>query len=133
MPMLDVMDVLLDPDFCEELTIQRRQQGTDAKGRAALTVTTIDPKPFGVVEPVADQPMVRGPDQQNLPRLLSVHTPFRLRGPSRDGAGVDFQPDLIIWNGDPYVVNKVQDYSHYGAGWVQADCSSEAATERPPA
>ncbi|SRR5258708_11405473 len=133
MPDIDVTDVLDDPMFCELLTIQRRQETVNAKGRATTNVVVIDPAPIGVVQPVSDQPLQRGPDQQNLPRLLEVHTPFRLRSASRQGTGEQYQPDRIVWNGDTYVVNKVQDYSRYGAGWVQADCSSDVATERPPA
>lgn len=126
MPDIDVSDVLLDPEFCEVLTVQRRAESL-LKGRSTLTVTTISPAPVGVVIPQNDSPMVRGPDQQSLPRLIQVHTPFRLRGIS-----TGFQPDLITWKGAPYVVNKVQDFSSYGQGFIQADCSSEASTEPPP-
>lgn len=131
MPDLDVTDILSDPDFCETLTIKRRAQTVGTNGRASTTTTTISPPPVGVVQPVSDQPLVRGPDQQNLPRLLEVHTPFRLRSASRSG-GVTYQPDILVWNGDDYIVNKVQDWSRYGAGWVQADCSSIASTDAAP-
>lgn len=127
MPSLDVTDILLDPDFCEELVVQRRAETINGKGRAQKAVTVIDPAPFGVVLPQNDVPMQRGPDQQNLPRLLQVHTPFRLRGPAPG-----FQPDIIIWNGDPFVVNKVHDFSRFGQGFIQADCSSMSTIDQAP-
>lgn len=126
MPLINVTDILLDSDFCELLTVQRRAESL-VKGRSTLAVTTISPAPVGVVIPQNDSPMVRGPDQQNLPQLIQVHTPFRLRG-----ASTGYQPDLIVWNGASYVVNKVQNFSHYGGGFIQADCSSMASTEPPP-
>lgn len=132
MPQLDVTDVLLDPDFCEVLTVKRRTQ-TMLKGRPQITTVDVDPAPVGVVLPQNDAPLQRGPDQQHLPRLYQVHTPFRLRSASKDPTGADLPPDLIIWNGDTLVVNKVQDFSHYGAGWVQADCSSMDPVDNEPA
>lgn len=126
MPDIDVSDILLDPDFCELLTVTRRAE-TMVKGRSTTTPTTISPQPVGVVIPQNDSPMMRGPDQQNLPRLIQVHTPFRLRG-----ASAGYQPDLITWKGADYVVNKVQDFSSYGGGFIQADCSSVASTEPAP-
>jgi galactose-6-phosphate isomerase len=132
MPDLDVTDIILDPDFCETLIVKRREENL-VKGRSTLTVTVIDPAPVGVVLPVDDQPLVRGPDQQNLPRLLEVHTPFRLRGAAKDpGTGKQYQPDIITWNGDDFVVNKVQDYSRFGQGFIQADCSSVDSIDNAP-
>lgn len=133
MPNLDVSDVLLDPDFAETLTVTRRTV-TLVKGRATFTSSTVSPAPIGVVIPQSDVPMQRGPDQQHLPRLFQVHTPYRLRGPSKDPVtGNDLPPDLIIWNGDTLVVNKVQDFSHFGPGFIQADCSSTDAIDNEPA
>ncbi|MDB5448419.1 MAG: putative phage head-tail adaptor [Phenylobacterium sp.] len=125
MPALDVSDILLDPDFCEVLTVIRRLQ-TLVRGRATTTETTITPAPVGVVLAQSDAPIQRGPDQQNLPRLIQVHTPFRLRSASKDPvSGLVYQPDIIVWGGDRFVVNKVQDFSRYGRGFLQADCSSQ--------
>lgn len=129
MPDIDVSDLLLDPDFAEALTIQRRAQ-TLLKGRASVSPVTISPAPYGVVIPQNDAPMLRGPDQQTLPQLIQVHTQFRLRGPSKDPATGDaYQPDLIIWQGTTFVVNKVQNFSRFGAGFIQADCSSINQTD----
>jgi galactose-6-phosphate isomerase len=126
MPRLDVTDVLLDPDFCETLTVLRRAEGVSSKGRVTTTETTITPAPVGVVIAQSDQPIQRGPDQQNLPRLIEIHTPFRLRSASKDPiSGAVYQPDIIVWGGDRFVVNKTMDFSRYGRGFIQADCSSQ--------
>lgn len=126
MPDLDVDDIMLDPDFCEPLTVKRRAEVL-VKGRPTGSATTISPAPFGVVIAQDDSPMIRGPDQQSLPQLIEVHTPFRLRG-----ASTGYQPDLVTWNGADYVVNKVMNFSKYGQGFIKAQCSSVASTEPPP-
>lgn len=127
MPNLDLSDLTFDPDFAERLMIVRRFEDVGDNGRLQTQDRLIRPKPFGVVLPQADAPMVRGPDQQNLPRLIQIHTKFRVRGVS-----VDWQPDKIWWKGGWYVVNKVQDYSSFGRGMIQADASSISSTEKPP-
>lgn len=125
MPALDVSDLILDPDFCEVLTIYRREQVMDSLGRATVTPVLIAPAPYGVVEPQDDQPLQRGPEQQNLPQLLEVHTQFRLRSASLDPATSKlYQPDVIVWNGDQFLVNRVINWSKYGRGFIRAACSS---------
>lgn len=127
MPDLDVSEVLLDPDFAETLTVMRRTEAISGHGRATITEVEVSPAPVGVVIPQNDAPVQRGPDQQTLPSLLQVHTPFRLRSVA---PGV--QPDVVIWNGDRYVVNKVYNFSHYGRGFIAADCSSQDLADNPP-
>jgi hypothetical protein len=125
MPLLDVSDIILDPDFCEFLTVYRREEVVDTKGRATVTPVLITPAPIGVVEPQDDLPLQRGPDQQNLPQLLEVHSQFRLRSASNDpSTGKNYQPDVIVWNGDQFLVNRVMNWSKFGKGFIRAQCSS---------
>lgn len=126
MPLIDVAELLTDPDFVEPITVIRRQQLISEQGR----VSTVNQSYDGVlasVQPQSDAPMIRGPEQQNLPGLISVHTQFRIRGISPN-----YQPDLVVWNGTTFVVNKVFNWSHYGLGYVRAECSSMDSTDQPP-
>lgn len=125
MPFLDVSDVLLDPMFCEELTIYRRLQAVSNKGRASTTDTLVSPKPYGVVLPVDAGDLERAPDDQYGPKVLEIHSPFRFRSASTNAAGSQqYQPDRITWNGGTYLCLKVHDFSRYGAGFTQADFAS---------
>jgi hypothetical protein len=126
MPLLDVSELLLDPDLGGEvLVVYRRTQNISAKGRVSAPPVLVAPAPVGNVQPLDAAPLVRGPDQQNLPKLLQVITNFRLRSASRDaGDTQEYQPDIVVWGGDQYVVNMVADWSRYGAGFVRAECSS---------
>lgn len=132
MPDIDLTDLLSDPDFAEELTVIRRRQVIDTvTGISTAQSNQVRPSPIGVVIPQADLPIQRGPDQQALPRLIEVHTNFRLRSASTDG-GRTYLPDFIVWNGDNFYVNRVYDYSKFGRGFVQADCSSQPAIATAP-
>lgn len=131
MPDIDVTDILFDTDVAEQLSITRREQVISTGGVVSTEPTTISPRPWGVVIPQADLATQRGPDQATLPRLLQVHTTFRLRGAS-NSSGASYLPDILTWNGDSYVVNKVQDYSHFGPGFIQADCSAQGAVQQAP-
>lgn len=132
MPNIDVSDLLSDPDFAEKLTVMRRLQVIDpVTGIASAEPNLIVPSPIGVVIPQADLPIQRGPDQQALPRLIEVHTKFRLRSASIAGNDT-YLPDFIVWNGDNFYVNRVYDYSHFGQGFIQADCSSQPTVAQAP-
>ncbi|HEX7826977.1 MAG TPA: hypothetical protein VF477_18895, partial [Mycobacterium sp.] len=83
------------------------------------------PAPWGVVLPQEDAPLIRGPDQQNMPRLLEIHTIYRLRGATRNAADTEqYQPDIVVWDGDQFILNKPFDLSHYGEGFVRCQLSS---------
>lgn len=127
MPDIDVSELLYDPDFCEQLSITRRSVSVGDNGRQTITSTAVSPAPFGVVVPQSDSTTLRGPDQQNLPRLIAVYTTFRLQ-PVAPG----FKADLIIWEGDTYIVNKVYPFNKMGSGFVGADCSSWDSTDEAP-
>lgn len=131
MPSIDVTELLLDLDFCEQLTVYRRLQNIDNYGRPSITPVLVTPAPYGVVEPQDDMPLQRGEDQQNLPQLLEVHTIFRLRSAGK-ASGVEYQPDVIVWNGTSFLVNKIINWSRYGVGFVRAQCSSTDAIDGVP-
>lgn len=128
MPDIDVSDILLDPDFTENfgITVLRRQEIIDTHGRVSVRTATYENVTASVI-PIADTPMIRGPEQQHLPQLIEVHTTFRLQG-----IAPGYQPDIVIWNNTQFVVNKVQNWSRYGGGFVQADCSSQQSVDQPP-
>lgn len=125
MPDIDVSELLLDPDFVETIQLTRRAEVIGNNGR--MTTSNTVHNIIASVQPQSDQPMIRGPDQQNLPQLIAVITKFRVR-PISPG----YQPDLVLWNGTIFVVNKVYNWSHYGQGYVKAECSSMDHLDQPP-
>jgi hypothetical protein len=125
MPSVDVTELLVDPDFAETVQVIRRQETITDKGRVQTVNQTFNV--VACVQPQSDQPMIRGPDQQNLPQLIEVISQWRLRG-----IAPGYQPDLVLWNGTQFVVNKVYNWGHYASGFVVAECSSMDHLDQPP-
>lgn len=129
MPQLDVSDVLLDPAIADVFDVTRRVQALTAKGR-----TTTSPSVFknvrGVVTAAHGNDLERLDDSQRMGRNMSVVTKFALRGPAQV-TGTKFQPDLVIWAGDTYVVKAVDPYERYGRGFVQAIIGSIDIIDAP--
>lgn len=137
MPDISVEDVLLDPDFCgcpaqnpdDGITVQRRLEIVDNHGRVSWQITAYQ----GVVASVIavgdnmDQSLTRGPDEMHVAASIEVHTKFMIQEPSPGVA-----PDRVIWNGTLFQVTKVLNHSRYGAGFVQANCTSVDFLDQPP-
>jgi hypothetical protein len=138
MPTLDVSELLTDDLFTETVTVLRRKE-TLVKGRPVLTVTTFS----GVLASIQPKDTViggnfveRAPDMEYRGSNLIAYTKFRLRGvalqavPSQPDA--DYQPDVVIWNGDHFLVGLTNDFSHFGAGYMQAELVSTEAVDYAP-
>ncbi|MBN3822349.1 hypothetical protein G3O00_01795 [Burkholderia sp. Ac-20384] len=116
MALLDVVDVLLDPDFMDMgLVCNRMTQITDAHGRAQNTPTATTFA--GVVTSDKGDLLHRNADGSRINGSITIHTPFRLI----DGSA-GFDADEIVWSGRAYTVVSVNDYSHFGRGFVCATC-----------
>lgn len=97
-----------------------------------------DPPICGSITPTGDNSLVREEAYEAQLESILVITPFRLRGPSKDNQGNSFQPDIVLWNGNSFVVRTLKDWTSYGAGQVEAECISVdlvqlAPGEAPPA
>lgn len=126
MAFLDVSDVLLDPELTDTFTVVRRAESVNAQGRSVVAPENIDA--FGVITVTGNNDLMRLPEEQRMGRHLSIVTKFRLRGPAPG-----FQPDALLWGGDTFVVQAIDPYPQYGAGFVQAICGSMDAIDQPTA
>lgn len=128
-PLLDVSDVLTDPMFVEPLLITRQNVTVGNNGRATVTQEVITPKPYGVVTSEADDDVIVGEDALLRPNMIRVTTKFRIQGPSKEG---ERDGDIVTWNGDPYIVMKIDNFSKWGAGFMTAVCQSMSSVDNPP-
>lgn len=127
MPLLDVSEVLSDPEFTETITVIRRAI-VMVKGRATVPAPVTYNDVVAVVNSGVSNLDRASGDQQNMPNKISVHTQFFLQGPAPG-----FEPDYVVYRGDNYIVTSLDDYSKYGDGFVRADCASVASIDSPPA
>lgn len=122
MPLLDVSDVLFDPDFMDtSLVCHRQVQTVDADN---FTKNTPQDIPFsGVVTVDRSLEARRMMEGQNISGAILVVTQFRL---TQGQPGTDSTPrldaDIVTYSGREYRVTFVDHYTRYGAGFVQAHC-----------
>lgn len=116
MALIDVSDVLIDPDFMDSITCTRYAQSVASTGMAANTATTSTF--YGVVTSESGDILDRTETGERVKGSIVVHTAFRLR----DGSGSSQTADMITWKGSTYTVSNVNDYSHFGRGFVSAIC-----------
>ncbi|CAI1547436.1 MULTISPECIES: head-tail adaptor [Serratia] len=122
MPLLDVTEVLLDPDFVDFSLVCRRQiQTTDDDN---FPINTPQEIPFtGVVTVDRSLEARRMAAGQNINGAILIVTQFRLtQGSKSVNDGPNLDADLVTYNGGLYRVTFVDPYTRYGAGFVQAHC-----------
>lgn len=112
MPFLDVSSVLLDPDFADRFTVIRRVESVSDYGRRVLSLTNLPA--VGVVTMASPDDLKRVPEGQTFDRTLSIVSKFPFFG-----ASVGYQPDLVLWYGDLYIVVALDPYPQFGAGFSQ--------------
>jgi hypothetical protein len=122
---VDVNDVLTDPSMRTEFSVVRRSESVGADGRSQMAEERIDDL-LGIIT-WADGDVESGEDLTRTGQAISIATPFSLRD-----ASFGFQPDLVVWNGEQYRVNRIKAHRHVGRGWTRATATSVRATDNPP-
>jgi hypothetical protein len=131
-PTLDVSELLSDPLFVEtEITVWRRKQVL-TKGRTTPEVVQVITNIAASIQPkdtaIGGNFTERGEDVQYRGSNLNIYTTFRVRSVSKEATGGPddgvYLPDVVIWNGDHFLVMLVNDWTHYGAGYMHAELSS---------
>lgn len=124
MALLDVSDVLLDPDFTDIFAVRRRMETVNSSGRSVVT-ERIFPNLIGVITAGSPSDLDRREDYQNMSRSLVIVCQFPLRGET-----TNYQPDIVVWKGSNYLVKHVDLYPQFGKGFYQAECSSMDKADR---
>ena len=116
MAQLDVTDILADPDFMDTgLECERLTQTITGDGLAVNTPTIL---PFSaVVTSDKGDMLVRLATGERAEGSITVHTRFTLNDGSTGQTA-----DIVRWRGRRYTVTLVNDYSHFGRGFVAATC-----------
>lgn len=130
MPMLDVSAALTNPYTLDKFDVQRRALATNNYGEPTITPTTIN-NVRGVVYPASPNDLRRLPEAQIMAQTIVVITRFALRGASKDGQAQEWEPDVVVWGGDNFLVIATNDYSQYARGFIYAICSSMDTTDAP--
>ena len=121
MALIDVSELLTDPDFTNSVTLIRRSSTVNSYGENVMveTSSTIT----AVVQAVGTETLERVPEGARLSDLLDVFYKGALHAESPGGYA-----DVIVWGGKRYqVFEVVEDFMNFGAGFTKAVCKLEAA------
>jgi|GEM_PF-801361 len=131
MPFLDVTGLLSDPDLADTFDVIRRQEqvGQDGVSRILLTVFK---GVVGVVSPASPNQLQQTPDGRRMQNAVTVVTTFRLQGVAKDEVQRTYQPDLVRWSSDLYQVRAINEYTRFGAGFVEAVSEAVDTQDLPP-
>lgn len=129
MPLLDVSELALDPDFADTFTVTRRVESFD-HGRL-VPMPTDYPNVIGVVCMAGPNDLKRLPEGQYSGKIISIVSTFRLMLSGQVG-GTTYQPDVITWHGSKYLVIWVDDYTQFGGGQIEAMAESMTTQDPPP-
>lgn len=117
-PWLDVSDALLEPNFTDNnITVHRRTQIVNNYGETGSS-TQIFKKVLAVVTTPGPNSLVRETDQENAGKIVTIISKFRFQT-----AATGRLPDIVLWHGNSYLVDKCDDYSSYGPGFVQTQAT----------
>jgi hypothetical protein len=116
MPELDVSDILDDIDFVQlGLICNRTTQVVGQNGRAVNTAVAT--RFAGVVTQLSGSQLKRKAEGEYISGSILIITRFRLQ----DGK-TGRTADTVERDGRTYTVSDVDNYSTYGAGFVEAVC-----------
>lgn len=114
MALIDVTELLSDPDFADTFTYARRVQ-VMVNGRATFAESGGDV--VGSVQINAPEVLERFPDAGRPDQWIRIYTTTRLI--AQDDAAATYG-DVITWRGRTYQVKAVDDWGNYGVGYVKA-------------
>jgi len=115
MALLDVSEVLLDPDFADPLVCERALQTI---GNDGIAVNIPQEIPIVGVVTTADGALLdRAAAGERILETIIVHTIFRLIA-----GEPGITADVILWAGRRYTVSAVGRNSHFGRGFTAARC-----------
>src|SRR5689334_2163565 len=127
MPLLDVSDILTDPDFAEPdgaLQLIRRTRTTGSDGRTVLSTQTLPLS--GNVQPAPGSKLQLLPEGARVEGAIEITTQTLLYAQTNATAA-----DIVVWQGRQYQAELVEPWGSYGAGFCSAVCTLMSMTEAP--
>lgn len=115
MALLDVSQILADPDFATSFDVLRNAETVDLTGMRQVVQAGFVGQ-SGVVVPVRVD-IVRFPDSARMMGSIKIYTQFMLIVESPGYAA-----DIINFAGKSYMVASIEDWSQFGAGYFCATC-----------
>lgn len=118
MAQIDVSDLLLDPDFIDNLTLIHRTASVSSSGHTVLVESS--QVTVGSVQPANGQQIMRLPEalQSSDVRAFYIKAVIQSDGSAQ-------YPDVILFQGGRYLIKQVEQWLNFGAGWNMGICVRE--------
>lgn len=133
MAQMDLSAALTNPYTNTPFIVKRRKQIVNNFGESTVEVEEI-PNVRGVLYAAAQNGLTRRPEAQTNSKSIEILTRFALRGESKSTEdNSEYQPDLVLWHGNLFVVTNIEDWSNYARGFIKATLGSINIVDQPPA
>jgi hypothetical protein len=129
MPTLDVIDVILSPEFLTKFLVQSAKRVIGDNGVETDTLAA-PVQAYGVVTPAKDT-FQRTADGSRIETNIEIITRYPLTDGSKTDDINSTQADVVIWRNRQYVVSAVADWSQFGRGFYKVAADLQAIN--PPA
>lgn len=106
--MIDVSELMTDPDFAREITVQRPTLTVANEGQASYTYETT--KMLGIVQPASMREVEMLPEGDRLKDVISVWSACLLKATNAD----DAEADIIVVGTHHYRVIKSESWPENG-------------------
>ncbi len=118
MALIDVSELMHDPDFVDTMTHITRVPTINSYGENLLQETSTPT--VGSIQPATGDAVLRLPEALRTSNVNS----FWLFGSIVTSAPGRYT-DILVFKGKRYQVQTVQDWTHWGAGWSEGLCIAE--------
>lgn len=119
MALIDVSDLLRDPDFTNVVTLIRRGSSVNEHGENVLTETSCNI--VASIQGVNAEDLTKLPEGARLSDVITVYFRGELQPEAPNGYS-----DIIVWHGHRYQVKTVdENFMNFGAGFTRALCVME--------
>lgn len=116
---IDVSELLLDPDFVNDLQLIHRTTTLNSFGKNVITeLAPVDT--VGSVQPANQKDIMRLPEAMRLKDVRGFWIKAEIL---TDGASQ--YPDIIVFAGKRFQVFAVEPWNNYGEGWNKGICVAE--------
>lgn len=115
---IDITDLLVDPDFVDQLSLITRKPSVNSYGENYLEETTLDS--VGSIQPADYKTLMRLPEALQKEDVSS----FWFKGEIIATADCRY-PSLLVFRGKRYQVRQIADWTNWGQGWCEGICVAE--------
>ena len=115
MPLLDLSELMDDPDFSHSFEVVRERVTANDRGRPDVAQESFPA--VGSIQPAPASSTENLPEGTILGGAIDIYTRFILTDGSLDD---DLIADTVIYKNIRFTVMSVSDYSDWGQGWVKA-------------